>query len=34
VTEDIAPGRLIAIVRTEDPELAVPLAEAIVAGGI
>jgi 2-dehydro-3-deoxyphosphogluconate aldolase / (4S)-4-hydroxy-2-oxoglutarate aldolase len=34
VTEDIAPERLIAIVRTRDPELAVPLAEAIVRGGV
>src|SRR5438309_9961229 len=34
VTEEIAPERLVAIVRTRDPELAVPLAEAIVSGGI
>src|SRR5437762_11119796 len=34
VTEGIAPERLVAIVRTRDPELAVPLAEAIVSGGI
>jgi 2-dehydro-3-deoxyphosphogluconate aldolase/(4S)-4-hydroxy-2-oxoglutarate aldolase len=34
VTENIAPERLIAIVRTRDPELAVPLAEAIVRGGV
>lgn len=34
MTEDIAPERIIAIVRTHDPDLAVPLAGAIVAGGI
>jgi len=34
VTEEIAAERLVAIVRTRDPELAVPLAEAIVNGGI
>src|SRR2546421_3762545 len=34
VTEEVAPERLVAIVRTRDPELAVPLAEAIVSGGI
>src|SRR5204863_761786 len=34
VTEEIAPERLVAIVRTGDPQLAVPLAEAIVSGGI
>jgi len=34
VTEEIAPERLVAIVRTGDPEAAVPLAEAIVKGGI
>src|SRR5437762_6244511 len=34
VTEGIAPERLVAIVRTRDPEVAVPLAEAIVSGGI
>jgi 2-dehydro-3-deoxyphosphogluconate aldolase/(4S)-4-hydroxy-2-oxoglutarate aldolase len=34
VTENIAPQRLIAIVRTRDPERAVPLAEAIVRGGV
>ena len=34
MTEEIAPERLVAIVRTPDPELAVPLAEAIVSGGI
>ncbi len=33
MTENIAPQRLIAIVRTLDPERAVPLAEAIVRGG-
>ena len=32
--EDIAPERVIAIVRTGDPDLAAPLAGAIVAGGI
>ncbi len=32
--ENIAPKRLIAVVRTRDPELAVPLAEAIVRGGV
>ena len=34
MTEEIAAERLVAIVRTRDPELAVPLAEAIVSGGI
>lgn len=34
MTENIAPQRLIAIVRTRDPERAVPLAEAIVRGGV
>ena len=34
MTEEIAPERLVAIVRTGDPQLAVPLAEAIVSGGI
>jgi 2-dehydro-3-deoxyphosphogluconate aldolase/(4S)-4-hydroxy-2-oxoglutarate aldolase len=34
VTENIAPQRLIAIVRTRDPERAVPLVEAIVRGGV
>ena len=34
MTEEIAAERLVAIVRTRDPELAVPLAEAIVNGGI
>jgi 2-dehydro-3-deoxyphosphogluconate aldolase/(4S)-4-hydroxy-2-oxoglutarate aldolase len=34
VTENIAPQRLIAILRTRDPEQAVPLAEAIVRGGV
>ncbi len=34
MTEEIAPERLVAIVRTRGPELAVPLAEAIVSGGI
>ena len=34
MTEGIAPERLVAIVRTRDPEVAVPLAEAIVSGGI
>jgi 2-keto-3-deoxy-6-phosphogluconate aldolase len=34
VIEEIAPERLVAIVRPPDPELAVPLAEAIVSGGI
>ena len=34
MTEDIAPERLIAIVRSRDPGLAVPLAEAIVRGGV
>lgn len=34
MTENIAPERLIAIVRTRDSELAVPLAEAIVRGGV
>jgi 2-dehydro-3-deoxyphosphogluconate aldolase/(4S)-4-hydroxy-2-oxoglutarate aldolase len=34
VTEDIAPEGLVAIVRTQDSGLAVPLAEAIVSGGI
>jgi 2-dehydro-3-deoxyphosphogluconate aldolase/(4S)-4-hydroxy-2-oxoglutarate aldolase len=34
VIEDIAPERLVAIVRTHDADLAVPLAEAIIGGGI
>lgn len=34
VTDDIAPERLVAIVRTRDSELTVPLAEAILSGGI
>jgi 2-dehydro-3-deoxyphosphogluconate aldolase/(4S)-4-hydroxy-2-oxoglutarate aldolase len=34
VIENIAPQRLIAIVRTRDPEQAVHLAEAIVRGGV
>ena len=34
MTENIAPQRLIAILRTRDPEQAVPLAEAIVRGGV
>lgn len=34
MTEDIAPERLIAILRTPDPGLTIPLAEAIIGGGI
>src|SRR5438132_14222275 len=34
VAEEIAPERLVAIVRKRGPELGVPLAEAIVSGGI
>ena len=34
MTDEIAPERLIAIVRTQDGESAVPLAEAVIAGGI
>ena len=34
MTEEIAPERLVAIVRTPDSDAAVPLAEAIISGGI